>query len=114
MPAVQILPSSDEIFMARVHEFLRSTDLLRCGSSDMAERLSVSYSTLQRRMKAAGTSWEQEKRREKLNRLGECLVTPGAAPEDMATHCGFWGMDSFYRFFRESTGVNFATYKASK
>lgn len=97
-------------FTDRVRDRLQSADLRRESFSGIAHSLHMSETTLRRRLRAEGVSYQQLLDDERRRRTDECLVMWGnkAYGKRISDVCGYTELNSFYRAFKRWTGVDYS------
>lgn len=98
--------------VAQVNSYLSSADLTRCNRVTAAEHLDTSPTTLGRRIKKAGYSWQELKDAERMRRLRPIMDGYRKSSwRSVATLCGFNEVNSFYRFFKDTMGMTWTEWR---
>lgn len=96
----------------RVAAYLRTIELRRAQLWHCAETLAVSTSTLDRRLRAEGSTFRAMLAEERRRRALEVLETnPRADLRLMAQHCGFARGTSAHKAFKRFMGMGIRTYR---
>ena len=108
------LPSIDEMLRI-IRESLRDVDLSGLTDAHLTALFNAPMSTVQHRLKRAGTSWQALKRDEKARRLGEIIAKPGKIdPLAAIDALGYSDTGSFYLFFKQAMGQTFTEWRMSR
>jgi AraC-like DNA-binding protein len=96
-------------FADRVRAHLRDADLSRTSQQRIASTLHMSDTTLRRRLRNEGLSYQQLLDDERKRRTDECLDKWGnqAYGKRISDVCGYTELNSFYRAFRRWTGTDY-------
>jgi AraC-like DNA-binding protein len=106
-PALERLGSSADggsPLVARLRGVLRTAGL-GLDLADVARHLGVSARTLQRELRAQGTTFRQERVRERAETAAGLLVDTDLKIETIAERVGFAAAPQFTTFFRTRTGL---------
>ena len=106
-----LMEPQDEPLRGRVLRLLLMANLENLHAADVAACLNMSASTLRRRLKREGTSYQElldNVRQHRCERILQRRWVPGKC---LATRLGFTHANSFYRAFKKWTGVNYTDHK---
>lgn len=91
---------------------IRSCDLSSFVMTDMSQRLGVSRSYFDKRLRSVGVSWMELRKREQLDRLLEALDdAPESEPDFLARLLGFSWTTNFLKFFTVEMGKPFNVWR---
>lgn len=108
------LPSTEEM-QRLIRESLRDVDLSGLTDAHLTALFGAPMTTIQHRLKRAGTSWQALKREEKSRRLGEIIARPGKIdPLDATDALGYQDTGSFYLFFKQAMGQTFTEWRMAR
>lgn len=94
--------------VATARSYLSQADLLGLKLSCFAQDLNLPETTVAGRLQMAGSSWMRLKQAERDRRLNTAMTEEGILhADDLAEYLGFPDTQSFYRFFKHSTGSTF-------
>ena len=93
-------------FLQRVHRALRVMLLDgRNSGDDLAQTLSMHRRTLNRRLKAEGTTFQEVLDRVRFEAARQLLATPEISLDNIAASLGYSGVSQFMRTFRRWSGT---------
>jgi|GEM_PF-1812048 len=98
---------------ARVLNMLMQGDLSRLRSDLVADELGISPTTLRRRLRADGTSYQLLLDQARRHRCEAKLAERWLPGKSIAWELGYTEVNSFYRAFRRWTGQRYSSYKLS-
>lgn len=98
---------------ARVLNMLMQGDLSRLRSDLVADELGISPTTLRRRLRADGTSYQLLLDQARRHRCEAKLAERWLPGKSIAWELGYAEVNSFYRAFRRWTGQRYSSYKLS-
>lgn len=108
------LPSTEEM-QRIIRESLRDVDLSGLTDAHLTTLFNSPMTTIQHRLKRAGTSWQALKREEKARRLEEIIAKPGRIdPLDAIDALGYSDTGSFYLFFKQAMGQTFTEWRMAR
>jgi len=95
----------------RVLQILLRGDLSRLRAESVAEQLSMSGTTLRRRLRADHTHYQFLLDRARQYRCEHKLQDTWLPGKCLADELGYLEVNSFYRAFRRWTGISYSEYK---
>lgn len=98
---------------ARVFNMLMQGDLSRLRSDLVADELGISPTTLRRRLRADGTSYQLLLDQARRQRCEAKLAERWLPGKSIAWELGYTEVNSFYRAFRRWTGQRYSQFKLS-
>ncbi len=96
---------------AHVLNMLMQGDMSRLRSDLVADALGVSPTTLRRRLRTDGTSYQLLLDQARRHRCEEKLTLRWLPGKSIAWELGYAEVNSFYRAFRRWTGESYSSYK---
>ena len=97
----------------RVLHMLLRGDMSRLRSDLVADELGISPTTLRRRLRSDGTSYQILLDQARRHRCEEKLLHRWLPGKSLAWDLGYAEVNSFYRAFRRWTGQSYSSYKLS-
>ena len=98
--------------VAAALRFIRRNSNRLIQVDDVVEATTASRRVLEKRFKAVlRRSVHREIRRVRVNNIVQLLVGTDLSITDIATHCGFDGVEHIARYFRKETGVSLREYR---
>ena len=102
----------DDIDIAKAMSYIRHNTSGLLQVSDVAEHISLSKNSLQKRFKkAVGSSVAQEIRRACVDRIADMLVNSNFTITEIALSIGFSDSDHISRYFRKQKGISPLAYR---
>lgn len=95
----------------KVMQILLTGDLSRLRADSVAAELSMSATTLRRRLRADQTSYQFLLDRARQYRCEQMLQDQWLPGKCLADELGYLEVNSFYRAFRRWTGLSYSAYK---
>ena len=96
----------------RVTHHLRTADLSRLRHQDIASACCMSYTSLRRKLRAEGTTFERLRDSERKRRVEQALaVNPCVTCHTLTEICGFSEYQTLIRAFRDWFGMPLSEYK---
>ena len=102
---LELMGYTNQNFVREIHQRLQENKEAPKSIGEMASLMNVSTSTLQRRLRGAGTTYKELKAEDRLFKAKKLLESSDLSMELIAIQLGYHNASNFTKWFKQALGV---------